>query len=100
MVLLDGLDLHTDRLLPQQVHAKPLVELEAIEFDRNRNLAANAKAALSKLVSQHDFVHCFQQAFGTWLRLVEARQKYPNRRPLLLPRHAEDAVSQASKRHA
>jgi hypothetical protein len=34
-----------------------------VKLDRNRNLAANAQAALSQFVGQRDFVHGFQQAW-------------------------------------
>jgi len=55
---------HNDRLLHQQVHPKAFVEFEAVKFNRHWNLAANAKSALSQLVGQCDFIHCFQQAWA------------------------------------
>jgi len=47
----------TMRVMPSFMRSKP-------KFRTNPNSGANAKAALSTFMSQHDFVHCFQQAWA------------------------------------
>jgi hypothetical protein len=52
-------------VMPSFMRSKP-------KFRTNPNSGANAKAALSTFMSQHDFVHCFQQAWAqTGVNLVE-----------------------------
>ncbi len=61
-VLLDGLQLHDDRLLDDKVGAEAFLEFDAVVTDWHRHLATDVQAAAFETVTEENFVDGFEEA--------------------------------------